>query len=327
MQYSFLVPFVSARMRAVLPFAALAASMPGTRVWQGQGLTVEGHQMFAAVAAAGYRVPVGLGVSLMPMRHPFLAAVEARSMALVTGQPVVAGFGPGGRSLQQALLGRPYASPLAASREYLTVVRRLLTGLPVDHAGEYFRMRGQLPTWPAPGIQLGLGVLRRGMAELAGELADVAVTWLTPPQYVRDVLRPAVDAAADRAGRPGGCRVTVMAPVALARLHRDPVALTLASNAGHLRAPHYQAMLRAAGVPVTGTDLATDAKEVLRGSAFGYGDLDELDALVAEYAAAGVDELCLNLVGVAATHGPQAALHDLTTLLNRLLNHLEGVPA
>ena len=323
MQYSFLVPFVTARLRAVLPFAALAASIPGIRMWQGQGLTVEGHHMFAAVAAAGYQMPVGLGVSLMPMRHPFLAAVEARSVALLTGQPVVAGFGPGGRSLQRALLGRPYASPLAASREYLTIVRRLLTGLPVDHAGEYFTMHGQLPTVPARQVQLGLGVLRRGMAELAGEVADVAVTWLTPPHYVRDVLRPAVDAAAARAGRPGACRVTVMAPVALARPHRDPVGLVLASNAGHLRAPHYQAMLRAAGIPATGTDLATDAKEVLRGSAFGYGDLDEIDALAAEYAAAGVDELCLNLVGVASAHGPQAALDDLTTMLNRL----RGVPA
>ncbi|MGB8381541.1 MAG: LLM class flavin-dependent oxidoreductase [Dermatophilaceae bacterium] len=315
MEYSILVPFVPARIESVLPFAALAAATPGLRLWQGQSLAIEGHHMFASLATHGYRVPTGLGVSLMPMRHPFQAAVETRSLALATGRSVIAGFGPGARSLQKALLGQPYRSPLTASREYLTIVRALLNGLPVDYPGENFRMHGQLAKCPAPPVQLGLGVLRSGMAQLAGELADVAVTWLTPPAYIRDVLRPAMQRGAAQGIRSQVCRVTAMVPVALAGHERDPVLLAVASSGNHLRGPHYQAMLRAAGVAVTGRDVAVDAKALLAANAFVYGDRDDIAAGLAEYAAAGVDEVCLNLVGTASTHGSASALADLTTLL------------
>lgn len=94
-----------------------------SRLWQGQSVMIEPHQGFVAAAGGGFRVPTGLGVTLMPLRHPYEAALQARSPAMATGQPVIAGFGPGGRLLQR---------------------------------------------W--------LGVLRPGMAGLAGEVADVAVT-------------------------------------------------------------------------------------------------------------------------------------------------------
>lgn len=73
------------------------------RLWQGQSLLMEPHQGFVSAAASGFRVPVGLGVSLMPMRHPYEAALQARSVAMTTGHSVVAGFGPGSRSFQAGL--------------------------------------------------------------------------------------------------------------------------------------------------------------------------------------------------------------------------------
>ncbi|MBB6551248.1 hypothetical protein HD593_006043 [Nonomuraea rubra] len=42
-------------------------------------------------------------------------------------------------------------------------------------------------------------MLRPGMARAAGTRADAAITWLTPPSYVRDVLAPALRPPALRA--------------------------------------------------------------------------------------------------------------------------------
>ncbi|MFG2311997.1 LLM class flavin-dependent oxidoreductase [Streptomyces sp. NPDC048566] len=315
--YSVLIPFLPRRPEQILPYAGLVHWTHARRLWQGQSLMVEPHHGFVHAAGAGFRVPTGLGVTLMPLRHPYEAALQARSLALATGRSVVAGFGPGAPSLQQALLGAPYRSPLTAAREYLTAVRGLLAGEDVRMAGEYVTCAAQLAPFPSPRVDLGLGVLRPAMARLAGEVADVAITWLTPAAYLRDTVLPAMREGAAEAGRPVP-RLTAIVPVALARDDRTPGEIALAGNAAHLGLPHYLDMLRRSGVQVTGTDRAADARALVAGRGFLSGDLGDLVAQLREYEDAGVDEVVLNATGVANCYGPKESSEELRTLLTAL---------
>jgi len=201
MKFSVLVPFVPKRAEQVLPFAGLVRFGQAERLWQGQSLYIDSHQQFVTTAGAGLRTPIGTGVSLMPLQHPWHAAMQARSVAVAVGQPIVAGYGPGGRPFQQALLGAPYPSPLTACREYLTIMRGLLEGHRVTMTGDYFQCYASLPPLASPPIELGLGVLRSRMAMLAGEVADVAITWLTPADDIRGVSAPATHDGAATARR------------------------------------------------------------------------------------------------------------------------------
>lgn len=140
---------LSGHPRELLPYAALVAETGAHRLWQGQTLSIEPHQAFAYAAGAGTRVPAGLGVTIMGLRHPLEAAVQAKSLAVLTGHPVVAGFGPGDPSFQRIVHGSAYKSPLTASREYLTAVRHALSGERADLDGEYVSMHGRLTTPPA----------------------------------------------------------------------------------------------------------------------------------------------------------------------------------
>ncbi|WP_327681793.1 LLM class flavin-dependent oxidoreductase [Streptomyces sp. NBC_00467] len=314
---SVLMPFMPTRSEQALPLAALVQHSAAYRLWQGQALIVEPHQTFSHLAASGFRVPVGTGVTLMPFRHPYEAALQARSLALATGHPMVAGYGPGAAVLQRSVLGAPYASPLTAVREYLTIVGGLLAGRQVEHDGEYFACHVELVPEPAPPVEVGLGVLRPRMARVAGEVADVAITWMTPPRYLRDVIVPALREGAQAAGRPVP-RLVAMVPLALGAPDRDPVELLLAGNAGHLKLPHYQDMLRRSGIDVDPNDLAGSAKAVIAGRAFVSGDADEILAVLDEYRAAGVDEIVLNVTGLCRRYGLPTALGELETLLGAL---------
>ncbi|CBG71807.1 conserved hypothetical protein [Streptomyces scabiei 87.22] len=315
--YSVLLPFLPRRPEQILPYAGLVHWSNASRLWQGQSVMIEPHQGFVAAAGAGFRVPTGLGVTLMPLRHPYEAALQARSLAMATGQPVTAGFGPGGRPLQRSLLGEPYRSPLTAAREYLSIVRGLLAGDGVDVRGEYFSCRAEMPRYPAPNVEIGLGVLRPGMARLAGEVADVAVTWLTPAHYLRDTVLPAMREGAGDNGR-GTPRLTAIVPLTLARPDREPAELALASNAAHLQGAHYIDMLRRSGTDVAGDDPAANAKALVDGGAFLSGDPDELVAKLGAFRDAGVDEVVLNLTGVCNLYGPQAALDETKRILAAL---------
>ncbi|GGZ11910.1 LLM class flavin-dependent oxidoreductase [Streptomyces nitrosporeus] len=325
--YSVLVPFVPSRPEQMLPFAGLVHWTGAHRLWQGQSLSTESHQGFAYAAGAGFRVPAGLGVTLMPLRHPTEAALQARSLSLMTGEPVLAGYGPGAPGVQQALLGAPYRSPLTAAREYLGAVRAALAGGPEVLDGTYVHQESLLRPVPGPKVELGLGVLRPGMARVAGEVADAAITWLTPARYLREHIVPAVRESAERTGRPAP-RVVAMVPLALEAHDRDPVQLALASNRNHLRAAHYRDMLRRGGVDLPdevpeGTGPPDDnellqGKALIAGDAFLYGGPDGLRAGLDAYREAGVDEIVLNVTGVARVFGPQAATKELRALLTLL---------
>ncbi|WFE30320.1 LLM class flavin-dependent oxidoreductase [Solwaraspora sp. WMMD791] len=313
--FSIMMPFAPQRPEQMLPFAALTQWSPAACLWQGQGNVGDTHISFAHAAAAGFRVPTGTSVNLMPFLHPYDAALRAQTLAATTGNRVVAGFGPGGASLQRGILGAPYRSQLGAVREYVTVVRSLLDTGEVHHEGEYFTCRMVMARYPRPLVEIGLGVLRPRMAELAGEVADVAITWLTSAAYLRETLVPALRRGAQRAGRRPP-RLVAIVPMALRADGRDPVELALTSNSGHMRLPHYVDMLQRSGIEV---DMAADprasGRALVDGGAFLYGDRDELAVAVKEFVAAGADEVAFNMAGVCMLYGARRTLGELETVL------------
>ncbi|HJA05371.1 MAG TPA: LLM class flavin-dependent oxidoreductase [Candidatus Microbacterium stercoravium] len=313
---SILVPFGPVRPQQVLPFAALAQWGDSAALWQGQAAGTDALLNFAYASDHGFATPVGTAVSLMPFAHPFDAAMRATTLVSATGNPATICFGPGSTSLQRGLLGAPYRSPLGAAREYVTIVRSLVDTGEAAFSGEFYSCSMRMPHMPRPKVSVGLGVLRSRMAELAGEVADVAVTWLTPANYIRDVIRPALVRGATRAGRPVP-RIVAMVPVSLAQNDRDPVDVALASSKGHMSLPHYVAMLDSAGVRVdVDADPRASAQALIDGGAFLAGDRASVESAMSDYDDAGVSEIVLNLSGVAELEGHRAALADLETLVD-----------
>ncbi|GAA0993536.1 hypothetical protein GCM10009555_084330 [Acrocarpospora macrocephala] len=292
----------------VVPFAELVMNGLAGRLWLGQSFAVESHQMIACLAGRGIKVPTGLGVTLMPLRHPMEAAAQARSLALLTGQPVVAGYGAATPELVESLRGTPYRKPATAAAGYAQTVRDMLNG--------HDRERGGLPKMKHAPVEVGLGVLRPGMARAAGGVADVAVTWMTPPGYIKDTLIPAL--AEGAAGRASVPRVATVVHVALAHPSRDPVKLAHNAAGRHLTAPHYTDMLRRAGVPADPTDPRSGAKALVEAGVYVYGTPEEVVRRLRDYREAGVDEIILNTVGVGLTDGLKAAAADAEQILTAM---------
>ncbi len=143
------------------------------------------------------------------------------------------------------------------------------------------------------------------MARLAGEIADAAITWLTPASYIRDVIVPELAKGAEAVGRPAP-RTVVIVPLALAADDRDPVELAALSNTGHTMLPHYADMLRRSGIETSTEDPRGNAEALLAGRAFLYGGETELAARLQEFSAAGADEIVLNVTGVHMRYGERA---------------------
>ncbi|RSS99824.1 LLM class flavin-dependent oxidoreductase, partial [Streptomyces sp. WAC05374] len=312
---SLMYPLMAYDMEHVAAFATTVRDLGMRRLFMGQSVLVDTHQAFAHLAGRGITVPVGTSVSLTALRHPLDAAVQARSLALLTGTDVVAGFGTGDPEFVTALRGEPYESPRTAVTEYLTVVRHLLDGEPVEFRGRYVGLDEALLPVPHPPVSLGVGVLRPRMAYTAGQVADVAITLLTPAGYLRDQVVPALERGA-RSRERTAPRVTTIVPCAVRRPGRDARKLAFAAHEVHLGGEHYAAMLRTAGLDVDAADPWAGAGALVDGGVFCYGTPEEVADQLTGYGEAGATDVALSCAGVLLTEGVEAALADVRDIVD-----------
>ncbi|MGW7822753.1 LLM class flavin-dependent oxidoreductase [Streptomyces puniciscabiei] len=313
-QTSVIYPLQPSSVGEIVPVARLLQQRGRGRLWLGQSMGLDTHQLFAALTGMGIRIPFGSSVVLSPLRHPFDAALQARSVAAMSGSPYVAGIGPGGADFQRMVMREAYARPVSAAAEYVSVMRRLLAGERVDEDGAHFHTHAQLGPPPSAPVELGLGVLRSAMARAAGRVADVAITWLTPAPYIRDTLVPSLAAGASSEHRRSP-RVATVVHVAVARPGRDIRRTAFNAASGHLSLPHYTDMLRQAGITADPAHPDEGAGAIVDAGLFVTGTPQEIADGLDEYRHAGVDEVILNVCGVTRSEGLGAGLRDLTDIL------------
>jgi len=140
--------------------------------------------------------------------------------------------------------------------------------------------------------------LRRASFSLCGSVANGAITWICPAQYVEQVALPALRSAATAAGREPPPLI-MHVPVALST-DVDAVRAAMRERyAFYVRVPNYSTMFAQAGFPEAKdgrwTDAMIDAVAV-------YGTETAVAERLRGLLATGVDELLVSAVGV----GPDA---------------------
>ncbi|KZX22199.1 LLM class flavin-dependent oxidoreductase [Rathayibacter tanaceti] len=284
------------------------------RLWTGQSFQIESHMALAGLGGTEDAVPVGIGTALAPLRTPYDAALQARSLAAVLGRPVSVAYGASDPDFVTATRGAPLERPASYTAAYAGIVRDLLAGRSVTSTEPGLEAReARLPAFETGPVEVGTGVLRPGMASRSRDLVDFVVTWMTPRTYVRDVLLP-------RLTRADGTRARVVTNVhvALAGPGRSPNLLAQAGCSNHLARFHYSDMLRRAGIDAHPSDIASGARELVRRNVFVVGDAQEVAEQIRDIGAHGIDEVVVNPTAVATVHGDEAALDDLQQISEAL---------
>ncbi|MFG1694333.1 TIGR03564 family F420-dependent LLM class oxidoreductase [Nonomuraea sp. NPDC049309] len=151
---------------------------------------------------------VGTAVAHIYARHPYALAEQALAANAISGGTFTLGIGPSHKHMVEDLYGVPYERPAAHVRDYLTALRPLLRGEPVDHRGETLSVKGRLTPPGAVAPPVLLSALGPVMLRIAGELADGTMTTWTGAPFIADYIAPRITAAAEAAGRPAPRIVT-----------------------------------------------------------------------------------------------------------------------
>ncbi len=158
-----------------------------------------------------------IAVSPVALRTPVGLAMSAITLNQITGGKFVLGVGTGRAysGWYRKMWGVRDKSTVTMMRDYITAIRALMTGAPIEIDSPHFNLHGaklNIPAEHAPEIHLA--ALGPNMIQVAAELTDGLVLNNCSPEYIADVIRPMIAEHASKAGRDSG-RIAVQHGVRL----------------------------------------------------------------------------------------------------------------
>lgn len=253
------------------------------------GVGPDGLTILAVAAAQTRRIK--LGTSIVPTfpRHPLAMVQQALVLGQLAPDRFRLGIGPSHRPVIEGTFHLPFERPLEHLREYTTIVRQALQEGSVEFTGQRFQANARVAN--PPNLPVFISALRPSSYRLAGEIADGAISWVTPAPFLRDVARPALLAGA--AKRADGRRPLLIGHVFAVVSDDEAEVLQVARQrlSTYARLPFYQEMFVAAGFPEARQGTLSDA--LLR-HIVAFGSADRVREGLRRYLDAGLDELIVS---------------------------------
>ncbi|HLF72592.1 MAG TPA: LLM class flavin-dependent oxidoreductase [Dehalococcoidia bacterium] len=187
---------------------AEAAGVPSFWLTTG-GLLPDIPTVFAAAAMVTSKIKLGTSITQTWPRHPVALASQCIALSQIAPGRFRVGLGASHQPAVEAMYGVKYEKPLTNLREHLFVLTELLRKGEVDFAGAFVKCTAKLGGGPLPStipvpidVPVMISALRPASFRLAGELADGAISWVCPWNYLRDVALVEMKKAAVEANRP-----------------------------------------------------------------------------------------------------------------------------
>lgn len=178
---------------AVPDIARTAEDLGYGSFWTAEANGTDAFTLLAAANAAAPSLDLGTGIVPMQIRSPSVTAMSAATLqALAPTATIHLGVGVSTPVVAGQWHGADYGTrPIAQMREYLTLMRELLSGEPVTFDGDFWSVRkfrlGVRLSDRRP--KLVVAALNPQMLRLAGELADGVLLNYLPASHVDASIR------------------------------------------------------------------------------------------------------------------------------------------
>src|SRR5512144_2624163 len=166
----------------------------------------------ALIAEHTTRLNFGTAIAVSFARSPANIAYTAWALAAQSGGRFILGLGTQVKAHIERRFGQPWPESVTGKlREQIEVIRAFWdcwqSGTKLNHRGEYYKITLMSPFFNAgpiehPNIPIYIAGVNTGLAKLAGELCNgFHVHPLNTAKYLREVMIPAIEQGAQKAGR------------------------------------------------------------------------------------------------------------------------------
>ncbi len=185
-------------------------------IWTAEAYGSDAATPLAAIGAQTTTLEIGSGIFQMPARTPAMTAMTAATLDDLTGGRFRLGLGLSGPQVVEGWHGVPYGKPLTRTREYVSIVRKILAReAPVTHEGVEYQIpyRGEGATGLGkplkligsahPDIPIYLAAIGPKNVALTAEIADGWLPIFWSPERAPDAYRESLEAGFAASGEDG----------------------------------------------------------------------------------------------------------------------------
>ena len=172
MRLGFMVGYSGARIQLPLDLIQEAEALGYHAVWTSEAYGSDCVTPLAWIGALTRRIKLGTAIMQMPSRSPAMTAMTAMTLDQLSGGRALLGLGLSGPQVVEGWHGRPYGKPLSKTREYVSIVQKILAReAPLTHDGAHYQIpyRGD----DATGLGKPLKSILHGRADMPIYLASI----------------------------------------------------------------------------------------------------------------------------------------------------------
>ncbi|HRN67573.1 MAG TPA: LLM class F420-dependent oxidoreductase [Promineifilum sp.] len=214
MRLGLMLGYAAGKMELPLELVREADRLGVHAVWTAEAYGSDAVTPLAWLGALTERIKLGTAIMQMPGRTPANAAMTAMTLNQLSGGRFLLGLGLSGPQVVEGWHGVSYAQPLARTREYVEIVRRIFRReSPLTFEGRHYQIpyRGEDATGLGkplkstlvadPSIPIYLAAIGPKNVELAAEIADGWLPIFFAPERYDTVFRDHVEAGLAKAGK------------------------------------------------------------------------------------------------------------------------------
>ncbi|KFM18004.1 hypothetical protein AAA799D07_00652, partial [Marine Group I thaumarchaeote SCGC AAA799-D07] len=159
-------------------------------VWIPETWGMENFSMLSMVSKENTFSKIGSSIVNIYSRSPSLIAMGAATVDTISNKRLVLGLGTSSQPIVENFHGNKFEKPLERMREYVEIIRLILSGKMVNYSGKIFSLENfSLLIKPARYIiPIYLAAVNQKMVELTWEIADGVIFYLRPKSEIKSTL-------------------------------------------------------------------------------------------------------------------------------------------
>ena len=159
-------------------------------VWIPETWGMENFSMLSLVSRENNISKIGSSIINIYSRSPSLIAMGAVTVDTISNKRLVLGLGTSSQPLVEDFHGDKFERPLKRMKEYVEIIRLILSGKMINYSGEIFSLKNfsLLIKPPRNSIPIYLAAVNEKMVELTWKIADGVIFYLRPKSEIKSTL-------------------------------------------------------------------------------------------------------------------------------------------
>jgi alkanesulfonate monooxygenase SsuD/methylene tetrahydromethanopterin reductase-like flavin-dependent oxidoreductase (luciferase family) len=159
-------------------------------IWVPETWGMENFSILSAVSANTITQKIGSSIINIYSRSPAVIAMGAATIDTISNQRLILGLGTSSLPIVETFHGYEFERPLQRMKEYVEIIKLVLSGKPVNYSGKIFNLNNftLLIKSQRTSIPIYLAAINQKMVDLTWEIADGVIFYLRPKNEMEKTI-------------------------------------------------------------------------------------------------------------------------------------------